>query len=227
MANQQKIPKHIAIIMDGNGSWALERGLKRDKGHIEGLKTLQIIVSCCLDLHIKNLTVFALSHENIKRPKSEIRNLYNLFIESIQKNLDFAHKKKIKISFVGNFSVFPKSLLTKINFAQESTKNYKNMFLNIAINYGGIQDIEHAVKEIIDSGKKKYNIKEFLYTKDLPDVDLLIRTGGYQRMSNFLLWQITYSEIYFTKTKWPSFKKSNFLKSLDWYNKIERKFGKL
>ena len=227
MADQQKIPKHIAIIMDGNGSWALERGLNRDKGHIEGLKALQTIVSCCLDLHIKNLTVFALSHENVKRPKGEIRNLLNLFVKSIQQNLDFAHKKKIKISFVGNLSVFPKSLLTKINFAQESTKNYKNMNLNIAINYGGIQDIEYAVKGIIDSGKKKYNIKDFLYTKDLPDVDLLIRTGGYQRMSNFLLWQTTYSEIYFTKIKWPSFKKSNFLKSLDWYNKIERKFGKL
>tara|TARA_A100001234_G_scaffold176666_1_gene158437 strand:+ start:332 stop:1015 length:684 start_codon:yes stop_codon:yes gene_type:complete len=227
MAGQQKIPKHIAIIMDGNGSWALERGLNRDKGHIEGLKALQTIVSCCLDLHIKNLTVFALSHENVKRPKGEIRNLLNLFVKSIQQNLDFAHKKKIKISFVGNLSVFPKSLLTKINFAQESTKNYKNMNLNIAINYGGIQDIEYAVKGIIDSGKKKYNIKDFLYTKDLPDVDLLIRTGGYQRMSNFLLWQTTYSEIYFTKIKWPSFKKSNFLKSLDWYNKIERKFGKL
>ena len=99
------------------------------------------------------------------------------------------------------------------------------MYLNIAINYGGIQDVEHAVKGII--AVVKNIIKEFLYTKDLPDVDLLIRTGGYQRMSNFLLWQITYSEIYFTKTKWPSFKKSNFLKSLDWYNKIERKFGKL
>ena len=225
MADQQKIPKHIAIIMDGNGSWALERGLNRDKGHIEGLKTLQIIVSCCLDLHIKNLTVFALSHENVNRPKSEIRNLYNLFIESIQKNLDFAHKKKIKISFVGNFSVFPKPLLKKIKVAQESTKNYKNMYLNIAINYGGIQDVEHAVKGIIASGKKKYNVKEFLYTKDLPDVDLLIRTGGHKRLSNFMLWQLAYAELYFLNKLWPDFKKNDLRKIIKDFKLIKRNFG--
>jgi undecaprenyl diphosphate synthase len=227
----KKIPKSVAIIMDGNGRWAEKRGLPRIEGHRRGQKNVRMVIKTSRELGIKYLTLFAFSTENWKRPKEEVEGLFKLLEEAIEKETEEIHRNKIKIKFIGKIEELPENLKKKINYAEEKTKGNKKMVLNIALNYGGKQEILNAVNKIIKEEIKE-NIDEkffskYLYTKDTPYPDLLIRTGGEKRISNFLLFQIAYTELYFTKTLWPDFKKKDFLKAICEYQNRKRKFGNL
>tara|TARA_B100000686_G_C16722505_1_gene935806 strand:+ start:549 stop:1232 length:684 start_codon:yes stop_codon:yes gene_type:complete len=223
----QHLPRHIAFIMDGNGTWAKKNNLPRSKGHEMGLRAVSKLIDNILEIGIKNITLFALSYENTKRPKKELKNLFSLFIKSLNDNEERIIKNKIRINFIGDRSIFPSNLIKKINHIEKITSRYKKLNIFIAVNYGGKQDIKYAITQMRKSKVNKVNIESFLYSKDLPEVDLLIRTGGYRRLSNFLLWQISYSELYFTKVLWPNFKKRDLVKAIQWYSSIDRKFGRI
>ena len=222
----KNIPNHIAIIMDGNGSWAKKNNLKRKEGHEAGVKTARKIISYSQERGIKNITLFALSNENLSRSKIEIKNLFDIFFYSFSKEKNYLIENKIKIKFIGNLKKLPKKLRDNALELEEETKKHKNLNLFIALNYGGKQDIKQAAKKLAASTKKSINFESFLYSKDVPEVDLLIRTGGYKRLSNFILWQISYAELYFTDILWPSFDKKQFFKAIKWYETVNRKFGK-
>ena len=217
-------PNHIAIIMDGNGTWSKRNKLQRKDGHKAGVKTAKRIIGYSLENNIKNVTLYALSNENLTRPKFELRNLFDIFFYSFTEEKNYLIDNKISIKFIGNLDDLPKKIKENAIFLEQSTKKNKKLNLFIALNYGGKQDIKQAVKKAIDSKNK--NFEKFLYSKDLPEVDLLIRTGGFKRLSNFILWQSSYAELYFTDVLWPNFSKQNFLKSLEWYSSVNRKFGK-
>ena len=224
MKTSKNNPNHIAIIMDGNGTWSKRNKLQRKDGHKAGVKTAKRIIGYSLENNIKNVTLYALSNENLTRPKFELRNLFDIFFYSFTEEKNFLIDNKICIKFIGNLDDLPKKIKENAIFLEQSTKKNKKLNLFIALNYGGKQDIKQAVKKAID-GKNK-NFEKFLYSKDLPEVDLLIRTGGFKRLSNFILWQCSYAELYFTDVLWPNFSKQNFLKSLEWYSSVNRKFGK-
>ena len=229
------LPKHIAIIMDGNGRWAKQRGKLRTFGHENGAKSVKAVVETSAEIGIKNLTLYAFSTENWKRPKIEVQTLMKLLISSIRKEMASLHKNNIKLSAIGTLSTLPANVHKELMEVIEKTKNNNRMTLTIALSYGSREELINTIKEI--SIKVKNNIispekidesiiNEHLYTQDLPDVDLLIRTSGEQRISNFLLWQIAYAELYFTDILWPDFKKQDLYNAIIEYQKRERRFGK-
>ncbi|MDD5659333.1 MAG: isoprenyl transferase [Actinomycetota bacterium] len=233
---RKPVPIHVAIIMDGNGRWAAKRGLPRLAGHREGVKSLENAVRLCSDLGIKYLTAYSFSSENWKRPADEVLGLMELFFETVSAELEELMKNGVKIVLVGNRKTIPQKVLKKFEDTEIITKKNENLVLNIALNYGSRQEIIEAVKEACIEAKNneieieriddKY-FSRLLFTKNSPDPDLLIRTSGEFRISNFLLWQIAYSELYFTETLWPDFKEEDFLKAIYSYQCRNRRFGKI
>jgi undecaprenyl diphosphate synthase len=233
--NKDNLPKHLAIIMDGNGRWAKKQGLVRALGHENGTKSVKLIVETCAKLGIENLTLYAFSTENWSRPKLEVDILMKLLINSLKNELETLQKNNIKLSSIGNLEQLPKSVVPKLKAVIEKTKNNTAMTLTLALSYGSREELISAVKNI--SNKVKNNIisineideliiNEHLYTQNLPDVDLLIRTSGEHRISNFLLWQIAYAELYFTDVLWPDFTEQHLYEAIVSYQKRERRFGK-
>ncbi len=225
-------PEHIALIMDGNGRWAKKRNLSRSKGHKEGVKTAKKIIEYSAKTDISYLTLYAFSAENWKRPSSEVSFLMNLFNSTIDNELDNLIEKKIKVRFIGRRQGLGKSIRKRIKNAEEKTKNGDNLVLTIALNYGGRKEIVDAVKNIIDDDIKSEEIDEnllsnYLYTKNVPDPDLVIRTSGEYRISNYLLWQIAYSEFYITDVLWPDFDESELEKAIRDYSNRSRRFGSI
>ena len=230
-----KLPNHVAIIMDGNTRWAENNNLDKNDGHKEGVKKARLAVEFFLENKIKNLTLFAFSTENWGREKKEVKALLKLFLEAINEQTPDLIKNKVKLNFIGEISRFDKALINKIKSSQTKTSKYvSKMSLNIAISYGGRWDIEQALKSIVkDILKRKIKVKNidetlianYLSTSLIPDPDLIIRSAGEQRISNFYLWQAAYSEIYFSKKLWPDFNERDFKKALDEYALRKRKFG--
>ena len=220
-------PKHVAIIMDGNGRWGLKKKKTRNYGHIQGIKTVEKIIRVSLQKKLEFLTLFTFSTENWKRPKSEINFLFKILDNYIEKELENIIKNKIKIKVLGNLNKIPLNLFNKLKKVEHLTKKNTILQINVALNYGSRQEIIQALNKL---NKKKNKITEKLinqnlYTKNIPDPDILIRTGNTNRLSNFLLWQLQYSEIFFEKKLWPDFNENDFYKVLRKYNKIKRNFG--
>jgi len=226
--DKTKLPVHIAIIIDGNGRWAKKRNLPRIYGHREGIKTVRKIVEVCSDLGIKILTLYAFSTENWKRPQKEVQGLMRLLNFYLDKEGNKLHKNNIKFIVIGDISKLSENIQQKIKHIIELTKNNTKMILNIALNYGGRQEIIHCVNEILKTNYKNIDeeiFSKFIFTKNLPDPDLLIRTSGELRISNFLLWQIAYTELYFTPILWPDFDKIELYKAIIEYQNRKRRFG--
>lgn len=229
----ENVPNHVAIIMDGNGRWAQNRGLKRTKGHQKGAEVLKKISEYVYDKKIKVLSVFAFSTENWKRDKEEIDYLMKLFIKAFKGNFNVIKEKGVKVVFSGLKNKLSKKVIDTMDKMQEETKNNKNGIFNICLNYGGQDEIIEATKKISALVKdNKIDVKDIdkeLFSKnlfnDLPPIDLLIRTSGEYRISNFMLWQMAYAELYFTDTLWPDFNEEELDKALDAFNKRERRFG--
>ena len=231
----KKLPNHVAIIMDGNTRWAENKNLDKNDGHKEGVKKARLAVEFFLENKVKNLTLFAFSTENWGRQRKEVKALLKLFLEAINEQTPDLIKNKVKLNFIGDISRFDKVLINKIKSSQIKTSKYDSkMSLNIAISYGGRWDIAQALKSIVkDISKRKIKIKnideslitDYLSTSLIPDPDLIIRSAGEQRISNFFLWQAAYSEIYFLKKLWPDFNEGDFEKALDEYARRKRKFG--
>lgn len=228
-----KIPNHVAIIMDGNGRWAQKRGLKRTKGHQKGAEALKKISEYVYDKNIKVLSVFAFSTENWKRDKEEVDYLMDLFIKAFKENFDVVKKKGVKVIFSGIKDKLSDKVIKTMEKMTEETKDNTNGIFNICLNYGGQDEIINATKKIskdVKDGIIDYNdINQDLFGKylfnDLPPIDLLIRTSGEYRISNFMLWQMAYAEFYFTDTLWPDFDEKEMDKAIDSYNKRDRRFG--
>ena len=218
--------------MDGNGRWAKKKLLPRLVGHNKGLESVRRIIEYCIKYNVKTLTLYAFSTENWKRPTKEVDGLLKLFSESIYRESKKIHSKNIKLNFIGDISTFKEALQLKIKEIEKETFVNKKLILNVALNYGGRLDIVNSVNEFYSKKKKIKNITEKdinrgLYTKGHSDVDLLIRTGGQQRMSNFLLWQSAYAELYFSKKLWPDFDEKIFVDALYFFQNTERKFGSI
>lgn len=233
--NKDNLPKHLAIIMDGNGRWAKQQGLLRAFGHEKGTKSVRITVETCAKLGIENLTLYAFSTENWNRPKLEVDTLMKLLVNSLQKELATLEKNNIRLNCIGNIELLPTKAKNELLSVIEKTKNNTRMTLTLALSYGSREELLNVVKII--SEKVKNNIisidtidesiiNEHLYTHNLPDVDLVIRTSGEHRISNFLLWQIAYAEFYFTDVLWPDFKEDDLYTAIISYQKRERRFGK-
>lgn len=233
--DNSRLPNHIAIIMDGNGRWAKQKGLIRILGHESGTKAVRETVEACAEFGINHLTLYAFSTENWNRPKLEIQTLMKLLVKSLKKEIKTLQENKIKLTAIGCLKDLPKKAYKELEFVIEKTKNNTHMTLNLALSYGSREELVNVVKEL--SVKVKNNIisaesidesiiNKHLYTQNLPDVDLLIRTSGEQRISNFLLWQIAYAELYFTDIFWPDFKKENLVEAIVDYQNRERRFGK-
>ncbi len=228
-----KIPKHVAIIMDGNGRWAQKRGLKRTRGHQKGAEALKKISEYVYDKNIKVLSVFAFSTENWKRDKEEVDYLMDLFIKAFKENFDVVKKKGVKVIFSGVKDKLSEKVINSMKRMTEETKDNTNGIFNICLNYGGQDEIINATKKIskdVKDGIIDYNdINQDLFSKylfnDLPPIDLLIRTSGEYRISNFMLWQMAYAELYFTDILWPDFDEKEMDKAIDSYNKRDRRFG--
>lgn len=233
--DRTKLPEHLAIIMDGNGRWAKLKGLLRYKGHESGSKAVQEVVEGCAEIGIKNLTLFAFSTENWKRPEVEVSLLMKLLVSSLKKEIATLKKNEIKLNAIGNLKTLPPTPYRELLKVMEETKNNKKMTVTLALSYGSREEIIKTVQEISDKVKNNlispHDIDEtvinnHLYTRNLPDVDLLIRTSGEQRISNFLLWQIAYAELYFTDILWPDYTKTDLFEALLDYQNRERRFGK-
>jgi undecaprenyl diphosphate synthase len=233
--NKDYLPKHLAIIMDGNGRWAKQKGLLRAFGHEKGTKSVRTTVETCAKLGIENLTLYAFSTENWNRPKLEVDTLMKLLVNSLKKELTTLEKNNIRLNCIGNIDLLPAKAKEALLTVIENTKNNTRMTLTLALSYGSREELLNAVKII--SEKVKNNIisidtldesiiNEHLYTHNLPDVDLMIRTSGEHRISNFLLWQIAYAEFYFTDVLWPDFKEEDLYEAIISYQKRERRFGK-
>lgn len=232
---KEKLPLHIAVIMDGNGRWAKQKGLFRSLGHERGTKAVREIVEACAELPIPYLTLYAFSTENWNRPKLEVDTLMKLLVSSLKKEIKTLQDNNIKLNAIGNLEALPKKANRELMEVIKQTKNNSRMTLTLALSYGSREEITKTIKEI--SVKVKNNlispqdidesfINSHLYTQDLPDVDLLIRTSGEQRISNFLLWQIAYAELYFTETLWPDYRKDHLFEAILEYQNRERRFGK-
>ncbi len=233
--NKDNLPSHLAIIMDGNGRWAKQKGLIRAIGHENGTKSVRQTVESCAKLGIKNLTLYAFSTENWNRPKLEVDILMNLLIKSLKSELKTLQENEIKLNSIGNLALLPKSAQKELLEVINKTKDNKRMTLTLALSYGAREELVSAIKTISDKVKNNIIssesidetiINQHLYTHNLPDVDLLIRTSGEHRISNFLLWQIAYSELYFTDVLWPDFTEENLYEAIISYQKRERRFGK-
>ncbi|UOB18876.1 isoprenyl transferase [Abyssalbus ytuae] len=233
--NKQNLPKHVAIIMDGNGRWAKKQGKKRIFGHQHGTNAVREAVEGCAEIGIKNLTLYAFSTENWNRPKLEVEMLMKLLVTSLKKELKTLLDNNIRLNTIGNINSLPEITRKELLDVIEKTKDNNHMVLTLALSYGSREELKNVVKQI--ANKVKNNIisadsidesliNNHLYTHDLPDVDLLIRTSGECRISNFLLWQIAYAELYFTDVLWPDFKKDHLCQAIINYQKRERRFGK-
>ncbi|QBA63362.1 isoprenyl transferase [Muriicola soli] len=229
------LPKHLAIIMDGNGRWAKQRGKLRIFGHENGVKAVRETVENCAKIGIDYLTLYAFSTENWQRPKKEVDTLMRLLVSSLKKELKTLNKNNIKLNAIGNIASLPSKAHSELQEVIDKTSKNSAMILTLALSYGAREEIKHAVREI--STKVKNNIispeniddaiiNSHLYTHNLPDVDLLVRTSGEHRISNFLLWQIAYAELYFMDVFWPDFREEHLAEALKNYQNRERRFGK-
>lgn len=232
----KKIPVHVAIIMDGNGRWAKQRNKDRFFGHREGVNSVKAVVEAAGELGIKYLTLYAFSSENWSRPKEEVELLMSLLVQGIRDELDNIIKQNIKIIVIGDLSKLKEEVRKQVEEAMERSKDNKGLNLIIALSYSGRDEIVYAVRQIANKVKNgKLNVEEInrevvsshLYTVGIPDPDLMIRTSGEIRISNFLLWQISYTELYFTSILWPDFKKEQFFEAIYNYQLRERRFGKI
>lgn len=230
------LPRHIAIIMDGNGRWAKDRGLPRIAGHNEGINSVREVTRECGQLGIEVLTLYTFSIENWSRPKNEVSALMNLLLKTIRKEIDELHKNNVRLSMIGHTEDLPVGPRKGLMEGVKKTKNNSGLNLNLALSYGGRTEILDAIKAIsrnIQSGKigiediDESLVSDYLYTKGKPDPDLLIRTSGELRISNFLLWQMAYTEIYVTPIYWPEFRRKELLKAVESYQKRERRFGRI
>lgn len=227
-------PRHIAIVMDGNGRWAKKRLLPRTAGHHAGVKATRKVVEFCVAENIQALTLFAFSSENWRRPEQEVSSLMELFISTLQSQVKDLHQQNIRIRFIGDCSAFSDKLQDRIAQAQQLTEHNNGLQLNIAVNYGGRWDIAQACRQIAvklqqgsisESDINAELVNQHVCLAELPEPDLYIRTGGEQRISNFLIWQLAYTELYFTDVLWPEFDKEEFSNALDWYAGRQRRFG--
>ncbi|WP_250673857.1 isoprenyl transferase [Paraclostridium ghonii] len=234
--NLSNVPTHIAIVMDGNGRWAKERLLPRTVGHKAGVEAIRAVTKECSALGVRHLTLYAFSTENWKRPKLEVEALMNLLYTYLNKELKELHKNNVKITTIGDIDVLPGKSLDAIKNAIDITKDNTGLNLNIALNYGSRNDIKNAVVDIVKNCKSgkidieditEDTITKYLSTKFIPDPDLIIRTSGEQRISNFLLWELAYSEFYFTDVYWPDFDENEVRKAIYVYQSRDRRFGGL
>lgn len=230
-----KLPKHIAVIMDGNGRWAKKKGNLRIFGHKNGVTSVRETAEACAELGVEYLTLYAFSTENWNRPKNEVRALMELLISTINSETSTLLKNNIRLNAIGNLNELPEKTRTKLNEAIGKTKDNNGLVLTLALSYSSKSEIIKAIKGIVsDVQNNKINIDDIndqlfdqsLFTKDMPDPDLLIRTSGEQRISNFLLWQMAYTELYFTDVLWPDFNKEELYKAIFEYQQRERRFGK-
>ncbi len=220
---------HVAIIMDGNGRWGIKHKNSRNAGHRAGLNTVEVVINECIKKNIKYLTLFTFSTENWKRPKNEIIFLFNLLENFLTNKIDNLIKKNIKLKFIGEINRLPSNLKKLIKSSEKKTSNNLNLQINVALNYGSKSELINSIK-MINKKKIKLNeksINENLFTNYIPDPDILIRTGNTQRLSNFMLWQIAYSEIFFEKKLWPDFNIKDFRKILSKFKLIKRNFGSI
>ena len=233
--DSERLPAHIAVIMDGNGRWAKNQGLLRVKGHKKGTKAVRETIEACAELGVPYVTLYAFSTENWNRPKLEVDTLMNLLVSSLKKEIKTLQENNIALSAIGNLNSLPKKAQAELSEVIEKTKTNSRLKLTLALSYGAREELVKTVQEISQKVKKNLIspqsinesvIKEHLYTHDLPDVDLLIRTSGEQRISNFLLWQIAYAELYFTPVLWPDFTREHLYEAIYNYQKRERRFGK-
>ena len=229
-----KLPTHVAIIMDGNGRWAKQKKLKRVEGHRIGMESVREIVTTTCELRIPYLTLYAFSKENWARPKDEVKTLMMLLSIFLEKELPLMLDKSIRLNIMGEMKDFPNILRHQMENAVQKTAHNKSLHLNLALSYSGRREIVHAVKAIVEDAKKgiikridENLFARYLYTSNTPDPDLLIRTSGEMRLSNFLLWQVAYTEMYVTETLWPDFRKKAYLKALREFTRRERRFGKV
>lgn len=228
MENNSPIPSiHVAIIMDGNGRWAESRGLPRTEGHRVGVKVVREIVEASVERGIGYLTLFAFSTENWKRSKEEVNFLFSLFTDAVTEYIPDLKRNSVKLNFIGDIEGLPYFLRQSLSYALNETKTGSKLLLTVALNYGGRREIIEAVKKALNSkiDIDEESFKQFLYTKDVKDPDILVRTSGEMRISNFLLYQIAYTELFFTKTLWPDFTKEEYFKILDEFSKRKRRFG--
>ena len=233
--DKTNLPKHLAIIMDGNGRWAKQQGFLRAFGHENGTKSVKKTITTCAKLGIEYLTLYAFSTENWNRPKLEVEALMKILINSLKKELNTLQENNIKLNAIGNLEKLPKNAQKELLDVIDKTKNNTRLTLTLALSYGSREELVNAVRIISDKVKNNIIsidtiddsiINEHLYTQNLPDVDLLIRTSGEHRISNFLLWQIAYAELYFTNVLWPDFKDQDLYEAIISYQKRERRFGK-
>ncbi len=227
-------PEHIVVVMDGNGRWARQRRLPRTAGHTAGVKSTRTLVESCVKQGIKCLTVFAFSSENWKRPEQEVSSLMELFIKTLQSEVNKLHKQNVRMRFIGECSAFSDKLQSRIREAEKLTQANTGLQLNIAVNYGGRWDIAEAARRLaiqVEQGELKANeinaerLDQHVSLSELAEPDLFIRTGGEQRISNFLIWQLAYTELYFTDILWPDFDEAELEKAMQWYAGRQRRFG--
>lgn len=232
--DMNNIPNHIAIIMDGNGRWAQERGLPRSMGHKAGVEAVRPIVKKCSNIGVKYLTLYVFSTENWKRPSDEVSTLMKLLADYLKSEFEELNSNNVVINHIGDIQKLPQICQDELNYAYEKTKHNTGLVLNLALNYGGRQEIVHSFKEMyknIQNNKLDYNkinektVENYLYTSGMPDPDLIIRPSGEERLSNFLLWQCAYSEFWFSNIKWPDFKEEDLMKAISDYQKRKRRFG--
>ncbi len=229
-----KIPRHVAIIMDGNGRWAKQRGLPRIFGHRAGIESVRDIVRTCSDIGVEFLTLYTFSSENWRRPPDEVKSLMSMLKRMLRREVDDLNRRNVRIRAIGRIEKLPEDVRKELYRAIEKTKGNSGLKLYLALSYGGRAEIIDAFKKayrLIEQGKmsiddlNEESFQNFLYDPELPDPDLLIRTSGEMRISNFLLWQIAYTEIYITPTLWPDFRKDEFLKAIEDFGRRERRFG--
>jgi len=228
----ERIPYHVGIIMDGNGRWARQRGLPRLAGHRAGTENIRRVLTGCVEFGVKVLTIYAFSTENWKRPDQEVQGLMSIFARVIDRELKELHREGVQLRHVGRLEGISDSLKAKVHDAIDLTKNNDRIILNVAFNYGGRAEIVDALKRIIRDGVQAEDVTEeligrYLYTTDCPDPDLIIRTSGEFRTSNFLLWQAAYAEYYVTPTYWPDFDKEELYKALSTFGQRDRRFGEV
>ncbi len=233
---REGLPRHIAIIMDGNGRWAKQRGYPRVLGHREGIKSVREVVEACGELGIEVLTLYTFSTENWRRPREEVSALMKLLLKTIQKEIRDLIRNNVRLTVIGNLEHLPDAARKSMETAIQKTEANTGLNLNLALSYGSREELVRAVKKIAEQVKEgeldpeavsSKTIQDHLYTSKVPDPDLLIRTSGEYRISNFLLWQLAYTEIYFTDVLWPDFRKADLLKAIDNYRQRERRFGKV
>lgn len=230
------VPHHVAIIMDGNRRYAKDLGLMVSEGHDKGRQKLEDVLEWCMEIGVRMLTVYAFSTENVGRPKEEVDVLMRMFVENFRRLGDEprVHKHKIRVRVLGQRELLPEDLREAIEYAERRTEGYDQYFFNLAVGYGGREEILQAIRKVAEAVKEgrldiedidEKKFAEFLYTKDMPDPDLILRTSGEERISNFLLWQLAYSELYFSDIYWPGFRKIDFLRAVRSYQLRQRRFG--